>query len=176
MWGTEISSYITAAWSFAPRSFLAFATIKLSISAQNISGYRRQNEYKTWLVLQYPNTCSLSLFRVIKVRLGPQVPQEHLVPEGLQETQAEMGHRATQESRWDTCILSHMVFCACVCTELTHFTAVVTHMSHTVTKTRCSFSLSWTLYLVLGSDILHLLLHLCSWQMLPYQWHGFKNT
>lgn len=43
-------------------------------------------------------------------------------------------------------------------------------------KTRCSFSLSWTLYSVLGSDILHLLLHLCSWQMLPYQWHGFKNT
>ncbi len=77
---------------------------------------------------QYPNICSFSVFRVIKVRLGPQVLQEHLVPEGLQETQAEMGRRATQESRWDTCILSHMVFCACVCTEITHSTAVATHI------------------------------------------------
>jgi len=41
----------------------------------------------------------LSFCRVIKVRLVPQDLQEHLVPEVLQETQAKMGHRATQESR-----------------------------------------------------------------------------
>lgn len=70
----------------------------------------------------------LSFCRVTKVRLVPQDLQEHLVPEGLQETQAKMGHRATQESRWDTCFLSHMVSCACVFTELTHSTAVVSHI------------------------------------------------
>ncbi len=47
MWGTDIFSYIASPWSFGPRSILAFAATKLSISAQNISGYMRQNEYET---------------------------------------------------------------------------------------------------------------------------------
>lgn len=150
------------------------------VSITNVGKVPILDQKQQWnsFQIRYSNTCSLSVFRVIKVRLGPQVPQdlqEHLVPEGLQETQAEMGRRATQESRWDTCSLSQScasVLCLYLYWAHSFYSCCDSYVSHCaedpIQKTRCSFSLSWTLCSVLGSDILHLLLHMCSWQMLPY--------